>query len=219
MQNPMKHLRYIIFFGLCGLLFSCQEDGLTKAAEIKRISKQNDSILNVISSNWKFNVPAPTPKVAQRISTWQEWQLFNNELQQKPKGTIEDYRKKAKTLVTRADVLRSSIPGFFEKPQVKSRISVLNTKVRMLYTFISVETIPVKKVLALIDDVTHETDQLQKQFDEMVRFSEIPKEQGEDEMLRALDTVRMANPDMMAQPATQQPRRLPNNTIGNGRPQ
>jgi len=212
----MKNLRYIIFLGLCGLLFSCQEDGLSKAAEAKRIIKQNDSILKVISSNWKFNVQPPSAKVASRLTGWQEWELFNNELKQKPTGSIEAYRTKAKLLVTRADVLRNNIPVFFNKPQVVSRISVLNTKMRMLYTFISVETIPDKKVVALIGEVTHETTQLLNQFDEIVRFSEIPKEQGEEEMLRALDTVRMANPGMIGQPATtQQPvPQAPSHTIG-----
>jgi hypothetical protein len=211
----MKHLRSIIFFGFFALLFSCQDDNTQSIADAKRITKQNDSIFKVISNNWKFNVPPPSPKVAQRLAGWQEWELFNNELRQKPAGNnIEAYRAKAKLMVTRTDVLRQNIPPFFVKPQVLSRMGVLNTKVRSLYTFLSVETIPDKKVVQLIGEVTHETTELQKQFDELVRISEIPKEQGEEEMLRALDTVRMANPDAMV---TQQP--APTYRVGNGRPQ
>jgi hypothetical protein len=210
----MTYLRSILFFGLFALLFSCQDDTAQTAAETKRITKQNDSILKVISSSWKFNVPPPTPKVAQRLTGWQEWELFNRELKQKPQGNINAYRQKAKMMVTRAEVLVNGLPPLFSKPQVMSRIGVLNTKVKSLYTFISVETIPDKKVITLIGEVTHEMVQLQIQFDELVRISEIPKEQGEEEMLRALDTVRMANPGMMGQPATQQPLRKPSFKIG-----
>lgn len=145
-------------------------------------------------------MPPPTPKVAERISGWNEWQQFMNEIKQKPTGTIGAYRQKTKTLVNKVDALRNNLPGFFDKPQVRSRLGVLITKIKSLYTFISIEVIPDKKVIELIAEINHEIAAVQNQLDEVVRKSEIQKEEGEEQMLRALDTVRMANPDAI--PAT-----------------
>jgi len=194
----MKYLKIVLFLCLSITVLSCQDDEKERLAETLRTQKQNDSILKVISANWKFDVPAPTPKVVQRISTWNEWEQFNNELKQKPTGNaINAYLQKTKTLVTKADLLRNNVPVFFDKPQVRARMGVLITKIKSLYTYINIETIPDKKVITIIGEITHEMTALENQFDEIIRISEIPKEQGEEEMLRALDTTRMANPDAM----------------------
>ncbi|MNJ99441.1 hypothetical protein D3C87_172170 [compost metagenome] len=208
----MKYLKIIIVFLFSAVLFSCGEDEQQRQAETIKAAKQNDSILKVISSNWKFNVPTVTPKVTAQLNTWSEWQQFKNELFQKPTGSITAYKQKTKNLVTKVDQLKNNIPPFFDKPQVRARISVLITKIKSLYTYISIDVIPDKKVVKIINEVTHEMTSLQNQFDEIVRKSEIPKEIGEEEMLRALDTVRMANPDAI-QPVSNTP---PPSAVGQG---
>jgi len=196
----MKYLKFVVLFGLCISLFSCQDDSEKRIAETQRTLKQNDAILKIINSNWKFTVPPPAPKVAGRIAAWNEWQQFATELRQKPTGTINAYLQKSKTLVNKADALKNNLPVFFDKPQVRSRIGVLVTKIKSLYTFISIENIPADKVVKIIGEINHEVDALQNQLDELVRISEIPKEEGEIEMLqRARDTTRLANPGTMPQ--------------------
>ena len=187
------------------MLFSCKDDETQRLAENLKAEKLNDSILKVIGENWRFNVPPVNAKVAAHLSGWNEWQQFNTELMQKPTGSINAYRQKTKNLVAKADQLKTNIPLFFDKPQVRSRIGVLITKIKSLYTFINIEVIPEKKVVGLIKEITHETTSLQNQMDELIILSEIPKEVGEDEMLRAMDTVRMANPDAQPQPQQSQP--------------
>ncbi|PZR23760.1 MAG: hypothetical protein DI539_01960 [Flavobacterium psychrophilum] len=196
----MKYLKLIAVCCFSAMLFSCKDDDAQRRAETIRTEKQNDSILKVISENWRFNVPPVNDKVAARISGWNEWEQFHNELMQKPTGSLNAYRQKTKTLVTRAEQLNLNIPGFFNKPQVRSRIAVLNTKIKSLYTYINIAVIPDKKVVTLIKEITHETTSLQNQMSELIILSEIPKEIGEEEMLKALDTTRMANPEMQAQP-------------------
>lgn len=208
----MKYLKIIILFFFSALLFSCGNDEQQRQAETLKAVKQNDSILKVISTSWKFNVPPATPKVTTQLNSWNEWRQFKSELFQKPTGSITAYRQKTKNLVTKADQLKSNIPVFFDKPQVRSRISVLITKIKSLYTYISIDVIPDKKVVRIINEVTHEMTSLQNQFDELIRKSEIPKEIGEEEMLRALDTVRMANPDAM-KPVSNTP---PPSNVGQG---
>ena len=79
------------------------------------------------------------------------------------------------------------------------------------------DVIPDEKVTALINDITKETISLQNQMDEIIRITEIPKEIGEEEMLRALDTVRMADPDrqQQQQPARPQSRLLQRKPLNN----
>ena len=198
----MKYLKLIVLCCFSAVLFSCKDDDAQRRAENIKTQKQNDSILKVISENWRFNVPPVSDKVAAQLANWNEWQQFNTELMQKPTGSLTAYRQKTKNLVVKAELLTNNIPSFFNKPQVLTRIGVLNTKVKSLYTYLNVATIPDKKVVALIKEITHETTSLQNQMNELIILSEIPKEIGEEEMLKALDTVRMANPEMQPQPSS-----------------
>ncbi|WP_116789963.1 hypothetical protein [Flavobacterium psychrotrophum] len=211
----MKYLRFLLCLGFAALLFSCNDDEKARIAETQRTIKTNDSILKVIAANWKFDLAPPTPKVAESINGWNEWQQFLNELHQKPTGTLDAYRRKTKILVTKADQLMNNIPPFFNKPQIRSRLAVLVTQTRQLYTFMSIETIPDKKVVGIINAITDDLDSTQKQFDEIIRFSEIPKEEGEEQMLRALDTTRLANPDAVM-PQTQPNLATPQNKYQSG---
>lgn len=187
------------------MAFSCEDDEKQRREATLRAEKQNDSILKIISNNWQFKVAPATPKVQVRITTWNEWQQFRNELSQKPTGSLRAYRQKTKNLVNRADQLKNNIPLMFDKPQVRSRLGVLITKIKSLYTYLNLEVIQEKKVLELLGEVTRETESVQNQLDEIIRISEIPREVGEEEMLRALDTTRMANPDRATQPEIIQP--------------
>ncbi|RZJ60888.1 MAG: hypothetical protein EOO45_23915 [Flavobacterium sp.] len=196
----MKYLNIAFLLFLSAALLSCDDDDKARRAETIRTQKQNDSILQIISKNWKFDVPPLAPKVEERVGSWKEWKQFSDELAQKPTGSLRAYKQKSKNLVGKADALRNNIPPFFSKPQVYSRIGVIITKIKSLYTYINLDIIPDKKVTSLIEDVTRETTSLQTQLDELVRISEIPKEEGEEQMLRSLDTVRMANPETAPQP-------------------
>lgn len=184
------------------LMASCADDDAKRRAETLRSEKHNDSVLKMLGNNWRFDVQDVTPNVTRRVSTWNEWQQFKSELEQKPAGTLSAYRQKTKSLVKRADDLRNNIPLFFDKPQVRSRIGVLITKIKSLHTYVNIDAIPEARIRQLTGEIAKETNSLQNQLDELIRISEIPREMGEEEMLRALDTVRMANPDIQPQPAT-----------------
>jgi hypothetical protein len=196
----MKYLRLFILCIFPVVFLSCEDDGKAQQAEELRAQKYNDSILKIISSNWRFNVPVPNAGVQQQLANWNEWHQFKNELAQKPASTLDAYRQKTKNLAEKADQLQNNIPPVFDKPNVKSRIGVLITKVRSLYTYINLNVAQDKKVVSLINEINRETTSIQSQFDEIIRKNRIQREAGEEEMLRALDTVRMANPDIQPQP-------------------
>lgn len=204
----MKYFKLFILLSLSMALFSCEDDQKQQVAEAKKMSVQNDSIVKALAKNWKFTIPEPTAKVRQQMGVWNEWEQLKNELTQKPSGDLSSFRQKTKDLVRKTEQAQSTIPAYFNKPQVRSRFGVLITKIKSLHTFVGVDPVPTKKVFDLIGGVNYETASIFSQFDEIIRKSEIPKEIGEEEMLRALDTVRHANPEAQPQPpASTQPQK------------
>jgi hypothetical protein len=133
----------------------------------------------------------PANAASQSLSvSWTAWRVLLNELSQKPKSTIGAFRSKAKTLSLKARDLNTNIPAQFDRPEIKSRIAVLLTKINALNLFINVADIPDQKVIATISDINTELSALQMQMGEIVRRSQIPKEEGEADMIRMLDTAR-----------------------------
>lgn len=181
------------------VLFSCNDKD-ERMADSDKAAKHNDSVFAIINQNWKFNIPPVAPKVQANINNWQKWRVFNQELQQKPKSSLNAFRLKAKNLSAKADSLSVGIPKMFDKPAVKSRISTLNTKLKSLDTFISLEYIPTKKVITIIQDISTEVISIQNQMNEIIVKSEIPKEEGEAIMLQALDTTRHARRELQEAP-------------------
>jgi len=180
----------LLLFALV-FLFSCN-DKEERMADSNKAAKHNDSVFAIINQNWKFNIPPAAPKVQSLIGNWQDWRMFNQELQQKPKKSLNAFRLKAKNLSAKAGVLENTIPNRFNKSAVRSRISTLNTKIKSLEMYLDLEYIPTKKVIPLIQDISSEVISIQNQMNEIIVKSEIPKEEGEAIMLQALDTARHA---------------------------
>jgi len=86
--------------------------------------------------------------------------------------------------------LNNNIPMAYNKPEIKSRIAVLICKINSLNLYINLDEIPDDKVVALIIEINIELISLQKQLDEIVRKSTIPKEEGESDLIQMLDTSR-----------------------------
>lgn len=173
------------------LLFSCNDKD-ERMVDSTKAAKHNDSVFAIINQNWKFNVPPTSPKVQSLIGGWQEWRIFNQELQQKPKSSLTAFRLKAKNLSAKAGVLDNNIPPRFNRSAVRSRISTLNTKIKSLEMYLDLEYIPTQKVITIIQDISTEVTSVQNQMNEIIIKSEIPNEEGETIMLQALDTTRHA---------------------------
>lgn len=170
-------------------LVSCQDEEAQRQAALKDAQKK-EQIFSNINKGWNFSTPSLNPKTQSFVANWAELRLFLSELNQKPKSSIGEFRKKAKVLSTKAKELNNNIPYNFNKPEVKSRIAVLTTKINSINLFINLQEIPDQKVIALVGDANVELRALYRQMDEIVRKSEIPKEQGESDMIRMLDTAR-----------------------------
>lgn len=170
-------------------LASCQDEDAQRQAALKDAQKKEQIFAN-INKGWNFATPWLNPKTQSMVSNWGELRIFLLELNQKPQSTIGAFQKKSKVLSAKAKELDNNIPTAFAKPEIRSRIAVLTTKINSINLFLHLSEIPDQKVVSLVTDVNTELSALYRQMDEIVRRTEIPKEQGESDMIKMLDTAR-----------------------------
>ncbi|MCI4444009.1 MAG: hypothetical protein JHC39_10970 [Lentimicrobium sp.] len=183
-------IKFIFFLSLIFVLFSCKNDTEKRLAETEKAAKKKELIFSNINKGWVFNAnPINATSQANTLS-WNEWRSFLTELEQKPKKTIGAFQKKSTEISKKAMALNDNIPIKFSTPQIKSRISTLITKVRMLDLFIHLNDIPDQKIIVLVGEINEELVSLQNQMDKMVQKSKIPLEEGESDLLKMLDTSR-----------------------------
>lgn len=189
MFYQMKY-KISLFLLLIFVLNSCQNDNEKRLAENAKEAKKNEKIFNNINKAWVF-IDEPINEASEKnVSSWNEWRDFLKELGEKPRKTIGAFQKKSTAISKKAMALNNNIPAEFNQPQIKSRISILITKVKMMDLFIHLSTIPDEKVTFLIGEINKELVSLERQMDKIVEKAKIPKEEGEEDFLRMLDTTR-----------------------------
>lgn len=179
-----------LFLLLTFVLNSCQNDNEKRLAENAKEAKKNEKIFNNINKAWVFINEPINDASEKNAGSWNEWRDFLKELGEKPRKTIGAFQKKSTAISKRALALNNNIPAEFNQPQIKSRISILITKVKMMDLFIHLSTIPDEKVTFLIGEINKELVSLERQMDKIVEKAKIPKEEGEEDFLRMLDTTR-----------------------------
>jgi hypothetical protein len=186
----MKFKFIYVFLLLVGL-FSCKNENEKRQAESIKDVKKKELIFSNIEKNWIFSAKPINSTSQDKMVSWKEWRAFLTELEQKPKKTTGAFQKKAAELSKKVMLLNDFLPAEFSNPQIKSRIAILITKVRMLDLFIHLKDIPDKKVVALIPEINTQLVALQNQMDKIVQKSKMPLEEGESELLQMIkDTAR-----------------------------
>lgn len=181
----------IVFLSLISfLVFSCQDDSAQRKIEQEKQAKKDEAIFDNINRGWIFELTPLEPATQSRINNWNEWRNFITEINQKPKSTIGAFQKKAKTLADKAMALNNNIPTEFNLPQTKARIGVIVTKIKSMNLFINLNQIQDKKVVKLIGEINMEIDYLQLQLEEIVIRSQIPREEGEPDIIQMKDSTR-----------------------------
>ena len=191
----MRSIKAFILILTLGLI-SCENDA-QQQLEAEKIAQKNEAVFKNISKMWQFHFPTARPEVKTRLAAWNEWRQFEMELLQKPKSTLSAFKFKTQNISSKADTLAITAPLEYRKPQILSRITTLNTKIKSLETFMNLQVIPENKIAKLIPEINEEIRGLYNQWDEIEIKKAIPKEIGEELMLQALDTTRNARPSQM----------------------
>ncbi|KLT70793.1 MULTISPECIES: hypothetical protein [unclassified Flavobacterium] len=179
-----------LFLLLIFVLNSCQGEDEKRRAAYEKEAKKKEAIFNNINKGWAF-IDEPINEVSeQNRVVWTEWRDFLKEIGEKPRKTIGAFQKKSEAIAKKAMLLNNNIPAQFNQPQIKSRISILITKIKMMDLYIHLSTIPDDKVTFLIGDINKELVSLERQMDKVVEKAKIPKEEGEADFLKMLDTTR-----------------------------
>lgn len=181
--------RLVLFIVIITSLIACKDES-KRLAENERDQKKKQDVYNTIQKAWHFDAQPLNETSQSLVSDWTEWRDLLNELSQKPQSSIGAFRKKSKTLSQKVDSLANKIPIKYSKPEVRSRISVLTTKINSLDLYMNLDAIPADKVVLSIKGVNDELRSLQMQLDEIVKKSQIPLEEGESDMIKMLDTTR-----------------------------
>ena len=183
-MKPYQILFFIVF------IFSCKNNDNIRIAENLKASKKKEIVFANINKGWVFNTQ-PSNETSQSLTTnWTEWRIFLDELSKKPNSTIGAFQQKAKNLSKKALDLKTKIPTRFNGPAIKTRITVLITKVNSLDLYINLTQIPDAKVLMLISEINTQIQSLQTQMDEITRRSLIKTEEGESDLIKMMDTTR-----------------------------
>lgn len=189
MKLKMKY-KLAVCCSLILVLFSCKNEDQKRFAENRKEVQKKEVILTNIQKGWIFYDTPVTEASENSLSSWNEWRIFLAELAQKPKKTITAFQQKSKALTKKVMALTAQIPVQYDKPQIRSRIGTLITKVQMLDLYIHLDNIPDKKVTQLVAEINLELVSLQRQMDKIVEKSKIPIEEGESDLLRMMDTSR-----------------------------
>lgn len=68
-----------------------------------------------------------------------------------------------------------TVPFEYNKPQILSRITTLNTKLKSLETFMNLRVIPEQRIAKLIPEINEEIKGLYNQWDEIIIKKLSPK--------------------------------------------
>lgn len=186
---------FLMLFSISLLTTSCKdEEKFEKEQEIK-ISQHKDSVFAFLKNNWKFTLPKPSNELNPLLEDWSAWQEFKQELSLKPVTTIGAFQKKADLLTQKLSSLSyQKIPDELNLPDVKARITLLQTSLNNLHLFVIQEPIEIDRLSKDLKQVNNSIKLLFDQMEENLIKNRVPKEIGEEEMLEAISTERRANP-------------------------
>lgn len=191
-------MRYLlILFIFLSALTACKKE--TIIIDPTTIERHQDSLVRNIHELWKFKISVKNSAVNQKLGNWEEWRHFVNELTIAPELSISHLQHKAKNLVENVGKLRENIPELYDQNQTISRIALLETHVQNLDMHLEFEPIDQTEITKLLENIQKSTNSLLYQFDEFEIKAKIPKEEGENQAIQSIDTLKRATLNALPQ--------------------
>jgi|SRR5690554_2490203 len=184
-----KHI-FILFAFV--FFLSCQNKDAIRREEARKAEIKKEELFQEINKNWNFKTADFTEETYNIVQQWPEWNNFYNELLRKPQTDIGAFQRKANTLVNQSEAMQSTIPEFFNVTQIQSRFLVLDTKLKMLKTYIHLDEISSEDVINRVEEINTEVASIVNRMKTILERSHFEKEEGEEEMLHSLsiDSLR-----------------------------
>jgi len=183
-----------IFLTLIGLLIlsSCTDNEKLAEEQQLLIIQKRDSVFKTINDQWINQVPYTNQTMQNYLVNWKEWNAFEKEYRVKPVTSISAFRNKSKALSQLGSEMINNIPTIYDKPDVRSRIYLLNANLNSLEMLLDLDIIPGKEVKELFIKINKNYQSIVNQFDEINIRKAIPMEVGEKDLYQKLDTVKRA---------------------------
>lgn len=188
-----------LLISLLLILNSCKDNTKELQENQIRLQEHNDSVFKVLNEKWNFRMPAVSKSVSEEIKDWKQWSELNDELKFKPVSSIVAFQKKTEKLNSILSTLPSSLPTELDQPEIRARFTVLINTFNFVDMYLRVNPVPIDEINTLLPQVNKQLSSITQKMDEIMIKKSIPKEMGEEEMLRALDTIRHANPMFQSQ--------------------
>lgn len=180
-------MKKIVFFIVSFITISaCTDKDAIRRAEAKKAEIKREEVFEAISKNWNFRPADFTEESYNIVQQWAEWNIFYNELLQKPQTDIGAFQRKTVRLVKQSEDLQSTIPEIFNVIQIQTRFTVLETKLKMLKTYITLDEIPTEDVIRTVSEANTEVESIVSRMKTILDRQKIEREEGEIEMLKSL---------------------------------
>lgn len=179
-------MRTFFLFIVLLLTISCTDsDAIRKENALKAAQKEQE-IFKLLSQKWIFKPADFSEESYNIVQQWSEWNTFYNELLQKPQTDIGAFQRKTKNLIDLSYALHSTIPPVFNIVQIQSRFMVLETKLKMLKTYISLNDIPIDETIKTIEAINTEIESIVNRMATVLTKNKIQREEGEIELLNSI---------------------------------
>lgn len=186
----MRITQIIVFLVL--FFTSCKEDKQALLEAQQRESQRVEALVAELQAKWKFTLPDYTPEQQAFFQDWGQWFVLLSELKQTPQGSLKAFQDKASNLSLKVRDVTESIPVSLQRPELKSRFTVLRTKINALDLFVNLDQVPMEKVNICIVEINEQLVAIQAQVQEYILRTSIPMEEGERQMIeRMRDTTRL----------------------------
>lgn len=177
------------------LTASCTDSDAIRKENAKKATQKEQEIFSVLSEKWVFKPADFTEETYAIVQQWSEWNTFYNELLQKPQTDIGAFQRKTKTLIDLSYSLHSTIPPIFNIVQIQSRFMVLETKLKMLKTYLSLDDIPMEKTIEIISAINTEIESIVNRMATILAKNKIQREEGEIELLNSIAVPQQQTTD------------------------
>src|SRR5690554_2262601 len=187
---------FIVLFVLAALT-GCKKEAEPVDAAVLQVYQ--DSLVRTVQGKWKFTVAIENPVVSTKLSNWEEWRNFVNELIIAPDPSVSHLQHKAGNLVQNTALLRNNVPELYNRQETAARIGLLETNVQNLDMHLDLEPINQTEVLRLLANIRKNTTAQIHQFEKFKFKSQITKEEEENQLIHSINTVKRATLNALPQ--------------------